>query len=381
MKILEEILEISQNDVNPYLEKAKDEGKKIIGYFCSYVPEEVLHAAGLIPFRMRAVGSSGTSMGDTYFAATICSFVRHCFDKALNGNFSFLDGVIFMNGCDHNRRMYDNWRYAKIAPDFLYMLPVPHVITDLAIDKYTKELNKLTISLQDHYGVDITRNALLEAIRLYNRKRELLIEIYESRKQMDVPIKGSEFLSIMLAVTALPVEIAIDLLEKVVKELPGRKVSSDGDLRLFMAAACIEEIEHMKLIEECGSIVVADKICLGASHFHTLVKENSDPVHAIAERYLTHLSCPRMMDDFKRRMQYMHDEVNTYNVDAVIVEQLEFCTLMAGETFMYKNEAKKGNIPILTLDRELYGGGTGQIKTRVQAFFEQVKNMKEFSDN
>ncbi|MCP4625408.1 MAG: 2-hydroxyacyl-CoA dehydratase, partial [bacterium] len=69
---------------------------------------------------------------------------------------------------------------------------------------------------------------------------------------------------------------------------------------------------------------------------------------------------------------------NEYKVDAVIVERLEFCTLMASETFMFKNEANKVDVPIMALDRELYGGGTGQIKTRVQAFFEQVKNKKAY---
>jgi len=325
---------------------------------------------------MRAVESPGTSLGDTYFSPSICSFVRHCFSKALNGDFDFLDGVIFMNGCDHNRRMYDNWRYAKIKPDFLYMLPVPHVVSDSATQKYMNEIKKLILAIEKEFNVTITAGALEAAIGLYNRKRDLLTQIYESRKKKKVPIKGSEFLSIMLAVTALPIDTAIEKLELVLKGLEGRVVSSDDDLRLFMAAVCTEEIDHIKLIEESGGIVVADKICLGRSHFHTLVDSADDPIRAIAKRYLTHLSCPRMMDDIKRRMAYMHHEVEEYSVDAVIVEKLEFCTLMAGETFLYKNEAKKVDFPMLALDRELFGGGTGQIKTRVQAFFEQVKNKK-----
>ncbi len=73
----------------------------------------------------------------------------------------------------------------------------------------------------------------------------------------------------------------------------------------------------------------------------------------------------------------MHDQIDAFSIDAIIAERLEFCTIMAGENLIYKKESKKRNIPILTMDRELYGKSTGQIKTRVQAFFEQVKNIKD----
>jgi 2-hydroxyglutaryl-CoA dehydratase, D-component. len=60
--------------------------------------------------------SSGTTRADAYYSSINCSFVKNCFDKALNGDFDFLDGVVFLNGCDHSRRMYDNWRFAKMNP-------------------------------------------------------------------------------------------------------------------------------------------------------------------------------------------------------------------------------------------------------------------------
>ena len=376
MKIFEEIDQIASTPFNATLDAAKKDGKKIIGYFCSYIPEEIIHAAGFIPYRMRAVENKGTTLADTYFAPTVCSFTRQCFDKALNGDFDFLDGVIFMNGCDHNRRMYDNWRYAGIKPDFLFMLSVPHTMADTSIQAYKEDLLELKTAIESQLGVTITEDKLKDAIRLYNRKRQLLSQLSETRKKKNVPIKGSEFLSIMLAITALPIDTVIKMLEAVLAEIDGRVVNSDSDLRIFLSAACMEEVDHIRLIEDGGSIVVADKICLGAPHFNTLVDETISPFDAMAKRYLTHLSCPRMMDDIHRRLQYMHDQIEAYDIDAVISEKLEFCTLMAGEIFMHKKELARTNLPFLATDRELYGGGTGQLKTRLQAFFEQVRNIK-----
>jgi benzoyl-CoA reductase/2-hydroxyglutaryl-CoA dehydratase subunit BcrC/BadD/HgdB len=372
--ILDETKELSSSTGNHYLEEAKKQGKGIIGYFCSYMPEEIIHAAGFVPYRMRAVKSKGTTKADAYYSSINCSFVKHCFNKALNGDFAFLDGVVFLNGCDHSRRMYDNWRYAGIGPSFLHMFFVPHVISDAAYEHFTLECGKLRTSLENHFKVSITDESLKKSIGLYNEKRRLLTEIYSLRKNKDVPIKASELLGVMLAVTAVSVERAIEILKEVKEFLKGRVVSQPGDLRLYISAGCIEEIDHLELIENCGASIVADNICLGTRHFIDEVTPEGEPLQAIARRYLNHLSCPRMMGDFNRRFGYLMSLKDEYGIDGAIIEKLKFCDLWGGEIYLYRAESKNSNIPLLTMEREVYGGGTGQIKTRVQAFLENLKN-------
>jgi benzoyl-CoA reductase/2-hydroxyglutaryl-CoA dehydratase subunit BcrC/BadD/HgdB len=86
---MNKIEQIASESDNYLLGEARLSGKKIIGHFCSYVPVEVLHAAGLVPYRMRAVGSTGTDLADGYYAPLNCSYVRHCFNKALKGTLIF----------------------------------------------------------------------------------------------------------------------------------------------------------------------------------------------------------------------------------------------------------------------------------------------------
>lgn len=372
--ILDETRELASSTGNRYLEEAKKNGQKIIGYFCSYMPEEIIHAAGFIPYRMRAVGSKSTTKADAYYSSINCTFVKHCFNKALNGDFAFLDGVVFVNGCDHSRRMYDNWRFVKIGPSFLYMFFAPHMVGDSALEYYLKECKKLKTTIEKHFQVSITDESLRESIRLYNQKRSLLAEIYALRKNQDVPIKASELLGVMLAVTAVPVEKAIDILTGVKKFLEGRVVSKPDEMRLFISGGCIEEVEHLELIENCGCIIVSDNICLGSRHFLDEIKTEGDPLQAIAHRYLNHLSCPRMMGDFNRRFDYLLDARNEYGVEGAIIEKLKFCDIWGGEIYLYRQETKTNNVPLLALEREIYGGGAGQIKTRVQAFLEKLKN-------
>jgi len=374
MDIFEKIKIIAGKDLNEYLDAAINDGKRIIGYFCSYVPEEIIHAAGFIPYRMRAVDNKGTTKGSIYYSALNCSFVRSCFGKALEGDFGFLDGIVFMNGCDHLRRMYDNWKYADISPLFRHMFVTPHLTGDTALRRYTDELHKFINEIEDFFHVKITDDALRESVKLYNEKRRLLAELYELRKNEILPIRGSELLNLLLSVTMMPVNDAIELIREVLSQARGRSVSRSGDLRLFISSGCMEESSHIELIENCGGAVVGDNMCLGSRHIDLETDENKKPVEALAERYLTHLSCPRMMDDFKTRLAYLENIRMEYAVNGVIAEKLKFCDLWGGEMYLMKQESKKKNFPILLLERELYGSGEGQIRTRIQAFLEQIRN-------
>lgn len=374
MNVFDRIKTMAASDTSPELETAKKEGRKVIGYFCSYVPEELIHAAGFIPYRMRAVDSSGTARGDAYFSALNCTFVRRCFSKVLDGDFSFLDGVVVNNGCDHVRRVHDNWRYADVPPAFRYMFVTPHVVNDTGLERFRQELLKFRSALEENFGVAITDDALRESIVLYNRKRELLDEIYSTRRERILPVRGSELLNLALSVTMMPVESAITLLEEVRDALKGRVASSEKDIRIFLVSGCVEESAHLELIEECGGAIVSDNICLGQRHMNLQTADESDPVRALAARYLRHISCPRMMDDFRRRLDFMNTARKEYMVDAVIAEKLKFCDLWGGEIFLLRQEAKRKGFPILALERELYGGSEGQIRTRIQAFFERVRN-------
>ncbi|HQP30295.1 MAG TPA: 2-hydroxyacyl-CoA dehydratase family protein [Deltaproteobacteria bacterium] len=380
MTILETTRQLASLTHNEHLMSAHASGRRIIGYFCAYIPEEIIHAAGCIPYRMRAAQSTGTTLGDTWFSSINCTFVRHVFDKVLRHDFDFLDGVVFMNGCDHLRRVYDNWRFAGVSTPFLHMFITPHVINDNARSQYRRECLKFKEALEKHLGTVITDQALQASIRLYNRKRALLQEIYELRKGITIPIKGSEMLALMLAVTAVPVEDAIEILQQILIEIKGRDASAPGDIRIFLAAGHMEEIDHLELLEECGATIAGDNLCMGLRHFDGQASVKGDVLGALAERYVGHISCPRMINDFQRRLDHAKATCRDYAIDAIILEKMKFCDLWGGEAFIWRNEFKKTGFPILVLERELYGGSTGQIRTRVQAFFEQVRNQQAHDD-
>ncbi len=373
MSVIHQFRKIAKEPFNPYLRDYKGKGGKIVGIFCSYVPEELVAAAGMVPFRMRAVGSTKTTLGDTWFSSFNCSYARHIFDLALEEKFTFLDGIVFINACDHIRRMYDNWQAALDYPSFIHFIAVPHKKDEGAVKWYREELEIFKKKLEEHFQVAISDEALWEAIRTSNRIRRSLSKIYEMRKNDSPPVTGAEMLSIIMAGTALPKDQFLMMLDALGKELPGRRVYSSNAPRLMIQSGCLEEIEHLELIESHGAALVEDSLCFGRRYFDKEVDETlENPLDALAERYMNHLSCPRISDDFRNRIEHTKNAVKQYRLEGVICERLKFCDLWGGEAFILKNELKKIGLPMLYLERELYAGSEGQLKTRVQAFMERI---------
>ena len=384
MNIIEKSIEIARSTDNSYLVQARNNGSRIIGHFCSYIPMEVIHAAGCVPYKMRAIGSTGTDMGDVYYAPLNCSFVRHCMNKVLKGDFSFLDGVVFMNGCDHTRRLYDNWRYSGSKPEFLHMHFVPHIVGSNAMEEYKANIHTLKESLEKYFHVTITDEKLHASIKLYNDMRRLLKAIDEKRKdRKKISIKGSEMLGLVLAISAVPIEIAIEMLKEALVYIDERKAAQSNDVRLLVLAGCVEEVEHIKLYEDAGGAIVADSFCFGSRYYNKQIDESGRPIDALAKGYLDlALSCPRMMDDYPRRLANIQAVVGKYSIDAIVVEKLKFCDMWGWEIERLRRESKKRVIPpVLAIEREYNGGATGQVKTRIQAFYEQIRNSMEVDYN
>ena len=127
MSALEELIQIASGVENPYLEEWTARGKKAVGFLCSHVPEEVLYAADVLPYRLRAPGCADTFSADVYMGHVNCTFVRSCLEYIFSGSFDFLDGFVFTNSCDHSRRLYDVLREKKPFP-FMQFLSVPHKV-------------------------------------------------------------------------------------------------------------------------------------------------------------------------------------------------------------------------------------------------------------
>ncbi len=358
---------------NPVIQEWKQQGGKVVGYFCSMLPEEMFMAAGLLPFRMRATGSQGTDAGDSYFTNNNCTFVRHCFSLALEGGYDFLDGVVVINSCDQIRRIYDNW-IRKVDTPFVEIVALPRSSGPDQVKWFSEEFHRLKSRIEEHFGVEITNDALREAIAISNETRSLQRELYELRKQERPPITGAEALTIMVAGTALPKARYNELLRELMEELRDREIEGDFRARLMVTGGILDDPSWIAAVEEVGGLVVTDGTCFGGRLLTSSVDDTvRDPVEALAQYYLADRpSCPRMIDTQVKRRDFTVEMARSFGCDGIVGEKMMFCDMWQVEQFMMTMDLKEEEIPFLKLEREYITSGTGQLKTRVQAFIEAM---------
>jgi len=372
-KALDMFKEATQTIVNPVLQKWIDGGGKVVGYFCSYGPEEVITAAGMVPMRVRATGSTSTELADAYLSSINCSFCRHAFNAGLTGDYDFLEGVVWLNNCDHVRRIYDNW-WRKVDTPLAHMMSLPKMTTDTQVDWFRDEIVNFKEALEKHLGVEITDDKLRDAIKVHNETRRLLRQLYDMRKSDAPPITGAESLAVVVASTCMPRAEFNKMLKELLDELKGAEGIKDYKVRLMLVGSILDDPEYVKVIEDMGGLVVTDSLCFGTRIFWTDVDEKEkDPLQALAKYYIQDKpACPRMFDQQPSRSKLVQDMVKEFKVDGVIGLRMVMCDLWTGELFMMDKDLKAAKIPLIRLEREYAVVGAGQLRTRAQAFIESI---------
>ena len=371
---------LSAGFMNEHVERFRADGGLVVGYICTLTPVEILEAAGLMPYRVKALGHPQTDRADARLSRFNCRFCRACLQLGLDGTYDFLDGLVETNGCDQLRGMFENWQYAAPRPFFHY-LKAPHVVTPEALDYFAMELGRLRAALQAHFEVEITDAALWEAIELQARIQEKLAWLQATRARPRPALSGSEALRVTLAGGSVPSEVFEELLDRIIAASEEGGWAPRG-ARLLIGGAATDEPALLEAIEALGVDLVADTFCHGARAWLPPPGEEDaggadgdgdDPVRALAERYLRGSRCPRMTDDFERRFGQLRDEVARADARGVILLNNKFCDLHGFDNAMLRRRLEEAGVPVLSLEKD-YGSQAdlGRIRTRVQAFLERI---------
>ena len=373
MRAFQELAEVSRTLQNSHVDAWKREGKKVVGFVCSYMPEEILYALDILPYRITGKGVQDTSHADSYLTRVNCSFARSCLELGFLGQYDFLDGAVWNNGCDHIRRCYDNWK-AKIPFSFMYMLPVPHKISPEGRQWYKEEVLKFRQAVEDHFSVELSSKKLADAVSTYNETRSLLRRLYDLRTGDPPSFTGAEVLTVLSAGTSIPKAEYNRLLRELLEEAkPDSDAASNKRVRLLVAGSLMDDVEFIANVEDLGALVVSDALCFGAKSFWNSTDESGDALENLIDRYYEHPPCPRMTGAYPQRLAFLRDQIQRAGVQGVILQHIKFCDLHGTDNALLKRDLERDGIPVMELERQ-YGplADAGRIRTRVQAFLERI---------
>lgn len=380
----ERLLEDANNDL---IRQAQESGKICVAYTCENVPEPLLNLAGTFSARLRAPRTGSMEMGTYYMTSFLCEYSRALLERAIEGGFNFANCIITPDGCTMMNRCVENMELLKTneKEKFFYeYMEVPMKADDNGLNLYVLQCkNHILKPLRERYGIDVSDAAIRKAVQEHNRVCELIRAIGEFRKG-DIPrITGYEYHIITMVTYAAPKYLLIDKLEETLEELKTRQPDAKSPFRarVVLVGSEVDDVDVVRLIEESGAYVCADRFCYGSfpGRDPIVLTEDEDALTQICRQYLYRGQCPRMMNQAKiqERRRYVASLAEEYQADGIIYEQMKFCDPWAYEKMVGSHVLREDyGYPVLAVDRPYAIGVSGQMRTRVQAFVESIEIKK-----
>lgn len=372
LKGLARAAELSRNR-SKRVEELKKEGKKIFGYICCFAPPEIMHAAGIVPYRITGIPGDTTSEVDSHLEPYGCSYVRNCYAQEMKGHLKFLDGLVVSHSCDMVQRLYGIWTYYRPL-DYSRLVNYPHQLFTWSQDFYKRELIFFKESLEEYTGKKISEDMIRESIAVFNRNRALIRELYRMRGGDKPTLRSSELMDILVAGGVLPAEEFGELLEEIIEEVKNRPELEPTRARIMVWGCIIDDPTFYRFIEEAGAQVVSDDTCIGTRTWNQDVPDLEDPYQALKEHYLVNFECPRTdRGPGCERFDYIVDLAKKFKANGVVGYTIAFCDPHQLDYPDLRDYLKEKGLPMLQIDDNYSFQPEGAIKTRIQAFVELLE--------
>jgi len=374
---------------NKLVQQAQSDGRKCIAYVCENTPEPLLNLEGTFSVRLRAPRTGSIDVATYYLTSFLCEFSRALLERAIEGGYNFADCVITPDGCSMMNRCVENMELlsavSKDKKDFFYeYMEIPMKADDNGLNLYVLQCkNHILKPLAEKFGIDTSDAAIRKAVAKYNRIAELIRAIGDYRKGPNPTITGYEFAVLTLATYVAPKDLILDRLEETLEELKTREPDAKNPFRarVVVVGSEVDDTEFIKLVEESGAFVCADRYCYGSlpGRDPIVLTDDEDALTQICRTYMNRGQCPRYMNTEKMdaRRTYVDSLAKEYGADGIIYEQMKFCDPWAYEKMLGSHILREEfGYPVLAVDRPYNIAGSGQMRTRVQAFVESIEIKK-----
>jgi len=369
------------------ISEARKNGKKVVGYFCSYGIEELILAAGMLPVRLAFGGEpEAVSAGEDFLKPDSCPYTCSCLGyKKLSTVFYYdvVDAVCVAYTYNSMRRVQEYWGEYFQLPSFPLGLPQTHDILRTkpqAIEYFKNELQLLRRRLGEFRGKEIEDREIHRAITLCNQIREKLLALYKYPLYGNSPIEWRQILQITQAGFLMDRGDFLKKLEIIDGALQRKKLEDiphDKRSRLMIVGSIIG-IGDDKVLDiigqACGNIV-ADSVCTGSMFLRKKVPVYNimeDPIDVLAKRYLYNVPCP-FMTDMKRRLNRLVKIAKDYRVHGVIYYNLKHNETWRSEFKAIKDTLyRELSVPTLLIETDYSPSDTDTTRADVYAFIKRI---------
>jgi len=362
------------------IKSVREQGKKFVGFYCVFAPQELIVAADAVPVTLCATKEEPIADGEKYLPRNFCPLIKSSYGFAITEKCAFFNNSEFIIGettCDGKKKMFELMETFKPT----VVLEVPQSAKGETQKKYWRsEVARCKQEIEKRLGVTITEEKMKAAIKELNEQRALMRELASLNTAIPAPLSGMDMLKVMWARNFTFDRNAFNQqLKDLTTELKKMKANGEGASPKTAKRIIVTGVptgvgaeKVLKIIEESGAAVVYIENCSGMKQYLHDVATSGSPLDAIADKYLeTPCSC---MSPNTGRLELLAKLAKEYHADGVIDVTWVGCHTYNVESRVLKDYlAKHGNVPLLQIETDYSQGDAGQIKTRVEAFIEMAE--------
>lgn len=355
----------------------KDNGGKIVGTYCSFIPTELIMAAGAIPVTLCATSEEPIAAAEEHLPSNLCPLIKASYGFALTDTcpyFYFSDFIVGETTCDGKKKMFELMNDIKNT----YVMQLPSSRDEVALTMWEAEIKKFWKKLEDFYGVTITEEDVKKAILQKNAERDLVLEYLDLGKLNPSPISGYELGTKLDTLSFIPSmeERCKQLRERIDEVKADWEANYNGKVsrkpRILITGCPNGGVRDktIKVLEELGADVVAFDACNSNREKIEKVDTTLPVTEALAKKYLN-INCS-VMSPNTNRLKFISDMIDDYQVDGVLEIILQACHTFSIESYNVKKSVLAKKIPYLKVETEYSKADAGQINTRLEAFLETI---------
>jgi benzoyl-CoA reductase/2-hydroxyglutaryl-CoA dehydratase subunit BcrC/BadD/HgdB len=362
------------------IKSVRDQGKKFVGFYCVFAPQELIVAAGAVPVTLCATKEEPIADGEKYLPRNFCPLIKSSYGFAITEKCAFFNNSEFIIGettCDGKKKMFELME--KFKP--MVVLEVPQSAKGETQKQYWRsEVARCKQEIEKRLGVTITDEKMKAAIKELNEQRALMRELALQNTANPAPLSGMDLLKVMWARNFTFDRAAFNQqLKDLIAEIKTMKATGKGAAPATAKRIIVTGVptgvgaeKVIKIIEESGAAVIYIENCAGMKQYLHDVETSNSPLNAIADKYLaTPCSC---MSPNTGRLELLAELAKEYHADGVVDITWVGCHTYNVESRVLKEYlAKHGNVPLIQIETDYSQGDNAQIKTRVEAFLEMIK--------
>jgi len=352
-------------------EKALSEGKKIVGVMPYFCPEELVYAAGMLPFGLWGAEMQANE-SKRYFPAFICSILHTTLEMGLRGQLNDLSAIMIPISCDSLKGMGANWQYGVKTVPVINVAYAQNRKIAAGVDFTLSQLRKIKAQLEDICGHEISDEAIAKAIAVYNENRAAICEFTAAVGSRPGCISAAERSAAIKAGFFMDRAEHTAALRAVTAEIMAQPEKKWTGLRIVTTGIMADSPELLKIFDENRMAIVADQIAQESVDARYPTPVTAEPMLGIAQRYGSIEGCSVLYDPVKERGHQLVKLAKESGADGVIWVMTKFCDPEEFDYVPVKRMLDKEGISLLAVEIDQQMVNFEQARNAILTFAEML---------